>query len=521
MDKYAKQALLEYNSAETAAHPGGVNGRNFWNLNSTQFTFAPTFQFPRAAIIVDQKYRYTARDKNGKTYTFDSDSSMASLAPIWGELPTGVTTLKVEVIDKNDNPLFVIGARTFFKCDPFPGREALPPKKLPYRECAIKSLEFVFNDPMVRHWLTHGLPQADYPHNVYPAKTISSIILAMIAYSDFSPENAEQAIQLARNAADYMLSLSFEEGHPMAYLPPTYSFKNLDAEAVNKVAPAAWECRNTNMMIYPVYAADAYLKLFDKTGDKKYFDAALRIAEFYRDNVLPCGSWYLVCDCETGKPLSDNICMDFRFVDFFRSLYEKTGNEEWQKLEVDHFNYILGVCLKTYNWEGQFEDIKASSNYTNLTHFTAGKIINYISNYRGDDENLVAEAKDLMRYIEDQFVVWGEYPVWDPNSENKILHSPAGLEQYFCYWPIDASTSTIISVFIDMYKLTKDRLYLEKAMALGDSYTRTQDDNGMVPTFWIGENCAEGRVNYWINCQIHGAFHMLKLADIIEQEGIE
>ena len=521
MDKYAQQALLEYNSAETAAHPGGVDGRNFWNLNSSQFTFAPTFQFPRLPVVLEQKYRYTAKDKNSKTYTFDSDSSMASLAPIWGDLPTGITTLTVEALDKNNNVLFVVGARTFFKCDPFPGRDALPPKKLSYRECAAKSLEFVFNDHMVQHWLTHGLPQSDYPHNAYPAKTISSIIDAMVVYADTCPENAEKAIQLARNAADYLLSLRFEEGHPMAYLPPTYSFKNMDFESVNKVAPAAWECRNTNMMIYPIHAAIAYLTFYDKTGDKKYYDAAMRIAEFYKSTVLPCGSWYLVCDCETGKPMSDNVCMDFQFISFFRSLYERTGNEEWKKLEVDHFNYILGTCLKTYNWEGQFEDVKASSNYVNLTHFTAGKIINYIANYCADDEKLVEEAKDLMRYIEDQFVVWGEFPVWDPNGENRLQFSPTGLEQYFCYWPIDASTTTIMTVFMDMYKLTKDRLYLEKAMALGDSYTRRQDDNGMMPTFWMDENCAEGRRNYWINCQIYGGLHILMLAELTEAEGIE
>ena len=132
---------------------------------------------------------------------------------------------------------------------------------------------------------------------------------------------------------------------------------------------------------------------------------------------------------------------------------------------------------------------------------------------------MVAEAVDLMRFVEDQFVVWGEYPHWNPNSNDMPWFSPAGLEQYYCYCPIDSSTATIMNAFINMYLLRKDRLYLEKAMALGDTITRMQDtQSGMIPTFFIGENCCEGRRNFWINCQIHTAFCMLRLAEITEQE---
>ena len=199
-----------------------------------------------------------------------------------------------------------------------------------------------------------------------------------------------------------------------------------------------------------------------------------------------------------------------------------TGNEVWHELEIGHYKYISEVCLKTYKWEGQFEDIKVSGNYQNLTHFAANKMIGYISQHLFDDEKMVAEAVELMRFVEDQFVVWGKYPRWDQNADFMPHYTPAGLEQYFCYAPIDSSTTTIMNAFVDMYLLRKDRLYLEKAMALGDSVTRVQNsENGMIPTFWVGDNCSEGYRNFWINCQIHTAFYMMRLADITEAEGIE
>ncbi len=520
MDQFAKQALLEYNSEECSPHPGGVEGRAFWNTNASQFMFVPTLQFPR--IPKGRAYIYTAEDQHGKTHSFRASTPTASLAPIWSVIPEGFVTLRVEALDKFDNVLALVGTRTFFKCAPFPGRAALPPKAKTYRDCALDAFRFVYNDPMVQRWLTHGTPDPDYAHNAYPAKTIESIIRAMIYYAKFEPFNADNALLLARRAADYLLSITPDGDDPLAGLPPTYSFEGLHAESVNKVAPAAEGCLGTTMMIYPVAAAHALLELAEVTGDEKYFNAALRIAEYYKANVLPCGSWYLLYDCKTGKPLTNNICVNFKFVTFFHSLFEKTRDPAWHELEVGCYKYISEVCLKTYNWEGQFEDVKVSGNYQNLTHFTANNMIEYIAANLADDGKMVAEAVDLMRYVEDQFVVWGEFPRWGAAEEQKIYHTPAGLEQYFCYCPIDASAATIMSAFMSMYHLRHDRLYLEKAMALGDMTTRMQDpESGIVPTFWIGENCAEGRRNFWINCQIHTAFVMMRLAELTETEGIE
>ncbi len=520
MDQYAERALIEYNSEEASPHPGGVNGRPFWNINSSQFIFVPTLQFP--AIPRAKSYRFTAVDKDGKEHVFISNSPAASLAPVWSEIPPGFVHLKVQGINRNGVDLALSGTRVFYKSAPFPGRCALPARARSYRECARQAFRCAYEDPMVQHWLIHGLPDPDYAHNAYPAKMISSVIEGMVYYAKLEPEKAENALRLACRAADYMLSISFDENHPLAYLPPTYSFLNINAESVHKVAPAAWGCQGTTMMIYPVSAGLAYLTLAEATGDEKYFTAALRIAEYYKKTVIPCGSWYLLFDCDSGKPLTNNICVTFEFVTFFNRLYKKTGDEAWHDLETGCYRYISEVCLKTYNWEGQFEDVKVSGNYLNLTHFTADNMIEYITENLADHDEMIEEAVDLMRYVEDQFVVWGEFPCWDPDNAERIYHAPAGLEQYFCYVPIDASCAAIMNAFLNMYRLKKDRLYLEKAMALGDMVTRKQnEETGMIPTFWIDENCAEGYRNFWINCQLHTAKMMFRLADLTESENIE
>ena len=519
MDQYAKQALQECNSAEATPHRGGVDGRPFWNVKSTQFMFAPYLQFPKGPAGCS--YRFTVKDQNGAVHTLHSADSAVSLAPVWGAMPEGFVKLTAEAVDAAGS-LQVVGEREIYKCAPFPGRKSYPPKARSYRECARKAFRFVFEDSMVQHWLLHGVPDPDYAHNAYPCKMIDSIITAMVYYAELEPENAEYAIKLACRAADYLLSITPEGDHPLAGLPPTYSFEGLHGESVDKVAPAARRCLGTTMMIYPITAGRSLLTLAEATGEEKYFKASLRIGEYYKKTMLPCGSWYLVLDCETGEPKTENKCIEFKIIEFFHALHQKTGDEGWLEPAQAHFNYIVENCLKNYNWEGQFEDIRVSDHYNNLTHFGADAMIQHIAAHLAHDEAMVKEAEELMRFVEDQFVLWGKYPNWNGKTDIKPYYTPAGLEQYYCYSPIDGSTAVIMDTFLTMYQLKKDRLYLEKAMTLGDTITRRQvEETGMIPTFWTGVNCEYGHVNFWINCQIGTAFCMMKLAEATEAEGIE
>ena len=518
MDQFAEQARLEYNGEETAAHPGGVKNRPFWNHYSTQFMFVPSFDFPQ--IRKAKQYLFTAEDKNGVNHTFTSDRPTASLAPVWADIPAGIVHLKVESLNEDGKAEHIAGARSFYKSAPFPGRTAYPPRARSYRECARLAYRYIYNEDMVQYWLKYGKPMPDYPHNVYPAKTIGAVIKAMVDYAELEPDCAEKALLLACRAADYLLSISFDEKHPLAFLPPTYSFDNLNAEAVNKVAPAARKCVGTTMMIYPAEAGIAYLTLYQAVGDEKYLQAALRIGEYYEAHVLPCGSWYLLYDCETGQPLSDNICVNFKLVDFFSFLYRQTQDCRWHKLETDCFRYIVGDRLKDYRWEGQFEDVPVSRPYENLTHFHADSLIDYIAKNLSDDKNMVDEAVDLIRFVEDQFVVWREHPDWNKDV-SPVWHYPAGLEQYYCYSPIDSSTAVILTAFENMYWLKGDRLYLEKAMTLADMITRVQNpQTGQVPTFWVGENCEYGYENFWLNCLLYTAKTMMHFSETVEKAGL-
>jgi hypothetical protein len=43
MTDFAKIAFDEYSSPESSVRHGGVDGKPFWNIHSSQFMFAPAF----------------------------------------------------------------------------------------------------------------------------------------------------------------------------------------------------------------------------------------------------------------------------------------------------------------------------------------------------------------------------------------------------------------------------------------------------------------------------------------------
>ncbi len=507
----AKLAADECSSEKTSAHCGG-EGKPFWNQFANQYMYAPSFQFHPIDGI--QKYRFKAENENGGIHVFETDKPYASIAPMWAEIPEGVVKLTVYSLDKDGNEVFLVGARTFFKSASFPAD--LPGAARPYSEAAAKAFRYAMSQKFLRHWLTEGTPDPDYDLNVYPSKMISSIINAMLYYAEVCPEEAEEALCIARNCADYMMKITPRDG-VMKNVPPTYQI-DFRPDYEHHSNNAAGGRIDWVMMIYPAHIGMAYLNLEKKIHDGKYLDEAIKIGKHYLENVQENGSWFLIRNIKTGEVLSQNYCDTLeRIVPFLMGLYERTGDNEWKKLADKSILFVENGKLKSYEWEGQFEDSYCSVNYSNLTHYGADALIRYYARFYSDDEEKMKTAEELMRFVEDQFVVWKRTAPWSKQHlDTSLFHTPCGYEQYLWYVPIDASTADIMLTFLELYKAGRGEIYLEKAKALADSITRVQQENGMIPTHWMAQNYIKGD-NFWINCMFASASALAEIAEITEK----
>ena len=518
MDKenLALLAKEEYTNPENAIHRGGLNGNSFWNVRATRFMFCPSFDF--TPLLACNSYLYVAEDEDGTNHEFRADTTTELLTPIWDDIKVGQVQLFVYALDENGEKIATVGARSFYKAAPF--EDNYPAAACDYRTCAKRAYEYAFSLPLVQLWADKKPDLSGYYLYLYISKMNSAIINGMLNFAKLSPENKEAALTIAINAADYLISASFSADSPLKGLPPTYYFPDNNENYYGVVNNVVKGRVKENMLIYPASVGTAYLNLYEALGDRKYFDAALKIGEYYLENVCENGSWHQLVSVITGEPTSNSYCMPNGICAFLYKLYDVAGDEKWKTLAANGINYIRKNSLKTFHWEGQFEDSPLSVQYSNMTHFPADALICDIAENHSEDKDELAIAEELMRYVEDQFVIWSKpmkYPA--PEYDSSVWHVPCGLEQYEFYVPIDSSTAIIMNAFRAMHSATKKPLYLAKACALADSITRVQNPkNGHISTHWFSADCKEKDDNLWINCMFGTANNLFALADYLDEQ---
>jgi maltose/maltodextrin transport system substrate-binding protein len=168
---------------------------------------------------------------------------------------------------------------------------------------------------------------------------------------------------------------------------------------------------------------------------------------------------------------------------------------------------------------GQFEDgAKAKvTTHSNLSNFPANMMASYLVRRFPKDPVRLAQAEELCRFVEDQFVDWeppydngrsvNEYGKEDDGSWNWFCRptsawsTPCVLEQYYCYVPVSASSAKTINTLLDVWKATGKDIYLAKARAIADAQTRMIEHDGFLNTWSVkGVRRDDHRHHTWINC---------------------
>jgi maltose/maltodextrin transport system substrate-binding protein len=259
--------------------------------------------------------------------------------------------------------------------------------------------------------------------------------------------------------------------------------------------------------------------LYDYTGDEKYLLAAKRIAQTYRKNQMENGSWYLFVNHETGKPIAENIVIPTAPVNYFIRLkkdYKVTGLEEMTEKAMD---WIMENPVRTFNWQGQFEDVKAFAPYKRQSREQACDLAMYLFN-NNKNYNL---AEELVRFAEDQFVIWekplpiivGNKPKKDVPSgwNSKYWITPSVQEQYGFFMPVNRTAAIMIETYWAAYTATKKEIYLAKAQSIANAITLVQKEHdGDYPTMFT-----KFKMNFWLNSVVYPAKTMMKLEKNLQQ----
>ena len=505
---YGQIALQE---STVPIRPGVPGKIPFWNVAAKRFIYAPAFDFKAVPNAAKYKFELVSESDNSK-HEFETDVPYAPLSPVWAAVPIGYFKIKVTGLAASGNVLGTAGEARYYRAAPFNGIYHEPPV-MPYGQSAMTALEKLMHKDFIEYWLTHKVPDPKYNLYRYPTKIYSALIIGALTYGKLKPSEQERSVKLARTIADFLISISMPKGNPYQDFPPSYyGYEEHFAEHNKKI--------NTNsiMTIISADAGNAYLDLFDVTKDQKYLEAAKRIADTYIRTQMENGSWYLFVDRETGKPTASNIAIPTSTINYFDRLTKGYGVTGLEASNRKALNWIMSNPVKTFDWHGQFEDIYERPPYHNLSREQACDLAIYLLRNSKDNVENIKLAEELIRFSEDQFVIW-EKPMditvgkAVPGNISKNWITPSVQEQYVYWMPVGRSAGIMVTTFWEAYKATRNEMYLAKAKSIANTFTVVQKlHNGDYPTFFT-----EHKMNYWLNSNVYPAKVLMDLENNIKQ----
>jgi len=499
----------------------GIPGRiPFWNRYAIQFMYAPAFDFQEVEGAIN--YRFSVHSPaSGKDYMFVAAKPWEALSPIWRDLPVGYLFMRVEGLNRRGDSIGIAGSRNFYRAAVFHGPYGAPVSE--YRQSARRALRSLFRQKYIQRWKKDGKPDPDSNGLFsYPSKIIGGIVDSMLIHAKLSSgSEAAEALGIAKIAARYLMEISEPAGSPLEFFPPTYAGGRFSADRQGQI-----------MVPEAAKVGNIYLDLFAATKDEMFLKAAEGIADTYLRTQTGGGTWPLMVESNTGKPLTENVCIPVENLFLFDRLIVHYHLDRYQSARDKVFRWLMDHPMRTFDWAGQFEDQSvAAPEYNNLTQHEAVSFSIYLFDHCRDDPFYLRRAEELLRFAEDQFVIW-EQPLnpkpksgaIDRNSDH-WLRIPCALEQYHYYVPIDASAAKMILGFTKAYKVTGNSLYRAKACSLADSMTRVQVDKGpnagLYMVAWADMYRDERHkpfTYYWVNCLVHDVRALLALDEVLAGE---
>ena len=497
----------------TPLRPGGVDGSPFWNIHAHRFTYAPAFDFQ----VVDGavSYLFTINHESGDVCSFVASTPLASLAEVWGSIAPGKVALKVEGLDNGGNVVGVAGKREFTRAYPFVAKDDKPARG--YREAAMKACLYVHNMPAVQHWKSSIEPDMSYPYNAYVCKIIGATIRTECLLAREMPQIREEALTIALNAAQYLVSMAQNDDESLPGWPPTYGVSPSDK--TSHPAKVARLNAGKVMVLEASVPGEAYLDLYDATGDEVWKERARKVAATFGCIQGADGSWPTRLNAFTGEQIGRTKAYPGHILRFLRRCVNDYDMSECQLIIDRAETFIRDVAMKEFDLTGQFEDslYDMLEPYSNLTNFTASPYADYLLTKKNPTDEDVRNAKDLIRLSEDQFVHW-DYPADSLGYKDRV--TPCVNEQFMFEVPVDASAADVCDGYLALYEYNGDLLALAKAKALLNALTRAQNPiTGKMPTSLQYKGGQEEKPeDFWLNCSWWSAKALLRLEKAVKSE---
>jgi hypothetical protein len=120
-----------------------------------------------------------------------------------------------------------------------------------------------------------------------------------------------------------------------------------------------------------------------------------------------------------------------------------------------------------------------------------------------EDPQHIARARKLFRWVEDQFVNFG-----DEASLGLRTYYPVVREQWICDFPMEGHASNYAESCWEMFQATGEEVFRNKMVATLNAIVRSQRTDGAYSTWGVDREYKEKRGGNWFNAN-HNAMSAL------------
>lgn len=224
----------------------------------------------------------------------------------------------------------------------------------------------------------------------YPAFHHAYLIEAFLNYYNYSGD--ADALRRAKEVADWTIAHS---------TPADWKWPHLPWSTFTEGKPGGFEDKDNLQPDKVGYMGLSYTRLYEVTGDRKYFEAAKNAADAITSMQSGDGSWPFRVNPQTGVVFQQYTAALFMNVAFLEKMYALTRNLDYKNAQISAWMWTMRNPLRTNNWAGLYEDIPKGSD--SQVHYSPLQVIRLLLRYRTEvnGDSYLRHAKELFDYTMD------------------------------------------------------------------------------------------------------------------------
>ena len=479
-----------------------------WNRAAVRFLDPPRFAWEPVDGAASYLVRWApgveaARQATAREPSFD-------FAPHWPTLPVGgAVAWVVLALDDGGRPIDQTAIRTFRRAPDFDG-ELEPPAD--WRASALRNLDWLLGrpevggDPVYLRSSAEGRYDraGEHQHPVaYPALHHPSYINLFLAAGEAAPDRRPHLHALARRVGDWLLDHQLPDAGACPRFPPSTWVSGSWPVGTPVVESSALT------LFRAARVGESMLALHRALGEPAFLDYALHLARTFVRLQRPDGSWPYRLNPTSGEVVEEYTAAALCVGSFLAAAADWRPDSGFREAAGRALGWTLENPARTNRWQGMYEDVPATAPFENLENWSAIEAIVYLCRHADGHPGHLEVAGAINRYVEDQFVVFG------PQESHLAVQTvyPAVLEQYVCYWPMEAHTGNWLRALTALHRATGDEQYRRKGLRAANAIVRMQAPDGRYATWGIDWRLgahANPAMADWYGCNAVAATELLR-----------